>query len=84
MTTTRRVDNRGNGAVPFGYVYFDRTRVGFDPDSGVWGTRPEGYWPSPTDKEFAEAWHALQYEPWGHKIPKTIAGGREIPGVEGA
>jgi hypothetical protein len=53
----------------FGYVYVDETRVGFDESNGMWATRPVGYWPEPSFKQAQEAYRALQYEPWGNKIP---------------
>lgn len=61
------VENRGTKEVPFGYVYVGETRVGFhqqtrdvpEPTWQVWPTRPEAYWPVPTEREFQKAKAAL-------------------------
>ena len=65
----------------WGYVYighvegdqFDaHTRVGFSSGTGVWATRPAGYWPEPTADEYAMAIRAIRETSWGHAVFQEV------------
>lgn len=63
------VELRGTPDLPFGYVYVDNTRAGFDTENGLWPTRPEGYWRRPTEEQYQRCKEALAYQSWGNLIP---------------
>ena len=49
------IENRGTEETPFGFIYFDDTRVGFSnltDNPPVWASRG---WGTPSSKQFSEA-----------------------------
>lgn len=63
-----RIELRGTEEVPFGFVYIDDTRVGFDTEHGLWASN----WGEPTPRQYRQAEQALLgtgwWPPHQHKV----------------